>query len=60
MRMYFVKKLSMHIKKVFRLMRNQFLKRYEIRRKSMNLLMLKSMDFFVDLFGIRKPLLKTI
>ena len=27
------------------------LKRYEIRRKSMNLLMLKSMDFFVDLFG---------
>ena len=26
------------------------LKRYEIRRKNMNLLMLKSMDFFVDLF----------
>ena len=26
------------------------LKKYEIRRKSMNLLMLKSMNFFVDLF----------
>ena len=26
------------------------LKRYEIRRKNMNLLMLKSMDFFVNLF----------
>ena len=26
------------------------LKKYEIRRKNMNLLMLKSMDFFVDIF----------
>ena len=30
--------------------RHLILKRYEIRRKNMNLLMLKSMDFFVNLF----------
>ena len=30
--------------------KNLVLKKYEIRRKDMNLLMLKSMDFFVDLF----------
>ena len=41
----------MHIKKVFRLMRNQFLKGMKLEERAMNLLMLKSMDFFVDLFG---------
>ena len=36
------------------------LKRYEIRRKSMNFLMLKSMDFFVDLFGSENLYLRLI
>lgn len=36
------------------------LKRYEIRRKSMNLLMLKSMDFFVGLFGSESLYLRLI
>ena len=36
------------------------LKRYEIRRKSLNLVMLKSMDFFVHLFGNENLYLKLI
>jgi 2-octaprenylphenol hydroxylase len=36
------------------------LKRYEIRRKAMNLLMLRSMDFFIDLFGSKNLYLKLI
>lgn len=36
------------------------LKRYEIRRKSLNLAMLKSMDFFVHLFGNENLYLKLI
>ena len=37
--------------------KNITLKRYEIRRKKMNLLMLKSMDFFVELFKSQNLLL---
>ena len=37
--------------------KNINLKRYEIRRKKMNLLMLKSMDFFVELFKSQNLLL---
>jgi 2-polyprenyl-6-methoxyphenol hydroxylase-like FAD-dependent oxidoreductase len=36
------------------------LKRYEIRRKNMNLLMLKSMDFFVNLFGSKNLYIKLL
>ncbi len=36
------------------------LKRYEIRRKKMNLLMLKSMDFFVNLFGSKNLYIKLL
>ena len=31
--------------------RSRLVKKYEIKRKGMNLLMLKSMDFFVDFFS---------
>ena len=37
--------------------KNITLKRYEIRRKKMNLLMLRSMDFFVELFKSKNLLL---
>jgi len=36
------------------------LKRYEIRRKNMNLIMLKSMDFFVNLFGSQNLYIKLL
>ena len=36
------------------------LKRYEIRRKAMNLLMLRSMDFFIDLFGSKNLYVRLI
>jgi 2-octaprenylphenol hydroxylase len=36
------------------------LKRYEVRRKNMNLLMLKSMDFFVNLFNSNNLYLKLL
>jgi 2-octaprenylphenol hydroxylase len=36
------------------------LKRYEVRRKNMNLLMLKSMDFFVNLFKSNNLYIKLI
>ncbi len=36
------------------------LKRYEIRRKKMNLLMLKSMDFFVNLFSSKNLYIKLL
>tara|TARA_Y100000022_G_scaffold200388_1_gene215652 strand:+ start:30 stop:1187 length:1158 start_codon:yes stop_codon:yes gene_type:complete len=45
---------SMHIDQVLTL------KRYEIRRKNMNLLMLKSMDFFVNLFGSKNLYVKLL
>ena len=37
--------------KGFKINNQAILKKYEIRRKGMNLLMLKSMDFFVDFFS---------
>ena len=45
---------SMHIDQALTL------KRYEIRRKNMNLLMLKSMDFFVNLFGSKNLYIKLL
>ena len=45
---------SMHIDQTLTL------KRYEIRRKNMNLLMLKSMDFFVNLFGSKNLYVKLL
>ncbi|MAR95762.1 MAG: hypothetical protein CMD46_05365 [Gammaproteobacteria bacterium] len=36
------------------------LKRYEIRRKNINLIMLKSMDFFVNLFGSKNLYVKLL
>ncbi len=36
------------------------LKRYEIRRKHMNLIMLKSMDFFINLFGSKNLYIKIL
>jgi 2-polyprenyl-6-methoxyphenol hydroxylase-like FAD-dependent oxidoreductase len=48
------KEKSMHIDQALTL------KRYEIRRKNMNLLMLKSMDFFVNLFGSKNLYIKLL
>jgi 2-polyprenyl-6-methoxyphenol hydroxylase-like FAD-dependent oxidoreductase len=43
-----------------RMNKDLVLKRYEIRRKQMNLLMLKSMDFFVEIFRSKNLAIKLL
>ena len=43
-----------------RMNKDLVLKRYEIRRKQMNLLMLKSMDFFVEIFRSKNLVIKLL